>query len=45
MLKRKMRSVIVLYSKTNLGVSRRMKKMANKAADKPLLEIYPHKIN
>lgn len=40
-----MRSVNVFSDKTKLGVSRRMKKIANKAADKPVLEIYPHKIN
>lgn len=40
-----MRLVSVLFNKTQLGVSKRMGKMANKAADKPLLQIYPHKIN
>lgn len=38
-------SVNALFDKTKLGVSRRMKKIANKAADRPVLEIYPHKIN
>lgn len=40
-----MRSVNVLFDKTKLGVNGRSKKIANKAADKPALEIYPHKIN